>query len=50
MGLTVADWIGDSPDMCDGFESLGNAWEGAIAEHHRNLGQGSNFEIGLDLI
>ena len=36
--------------MCDGFESFGNAWEGAVAEHGRYLGQGGDFEKGLDLI
>lgn len=50
MELTVADWISDSPDMCDGLEGLGNAWEGAVAEHHRDLGQGGDFEKRLDLI
>ena len=40
----------NSPNMCDRLKSRGNPWKCAFPKHHGQLGQSSDFEVGLNLI
>ena len=36
--------------MRDGSKGFWNAWERAVPEHHRQLGQSGDFEVGLNFV